>query len=45
MSTLEVERIMISANTSRAKRKKKIDKLAAQVVLQSYLNAQKQDGK
>ncbi|MGB2706034.1 MAG: Holliday junction resolvase RuvX [Candidatus Omnitrophota bacterium] len=39
MSTMEVERILIDAGTSRAKRKKKIDKLAAQVILQSYLNA------
>ena len=39
MSTMEVERIMIAAGASRNKRKKKIDKLAAQVVLQSYLNA------
>jgi len=41
MSTIEVERVMIEAGVSRSKRKKKIDKLAAQVVLQSYLNAQK----
>jgi len=41
MSTLEVERVMIDAGTSRKKRKKRIDKLAAQVILQSYLNAQK----
>lgn len=41
MSTMEVERIMIEADVSRAKRKKKIDKLAAQVILQSYLNAQR----
>jgi len=39
MSTMQVERILIDAGTSRAKRKKKIDKLAAQVILQSYLNA------
>jgi putative Holliday junction resolvase len=41
MSTLEVERIMIQADASRRKRKEKIDKLAAQVVLQSYLNTKK----
>ncbi|MBL7155888.1 MAG: Holliday junction resolvase RuvX [Candidatus Omnitrophica bacterium] len=41
LSTMEVERIMIAGGASRSKRKKKIDKLAAQVVLQSYLNAQK----
>ena len=41
MSTLEVERVMIQADVSRSKRKKKIDKLAAQVILQSYLNSTK----
>lgn len=44
MTTMEVERIMIQADTSRAKRKKKIDKLAAQVMLQSYLSAQSMSG-
>jgi len=39
MSTLQVERIMIKAGTSRQKRKRKIDQLAAQVILQSYLNS------
>ena len=38
MSTAQVERVMIEGGASRAKRKKKIDKLAAQVILQSYLN-------
>ena len=42
LSTMEVSRIMINAGVSRMKRKKKIDKLAAQVMLQSYLNAQSQ---
>ena len=41
MSTMQVERVMIDAGVSRAKRKKKIDKLAAQVILQSYLEAHK----
>ncbi|NQU95261.1 MAG: Holliday junction resolvase RuvX [Candidatus Omnitrophica bacterium] len=41
LSTMEVERVMIFGGASRSKRKKKIDKLAAQVILQSYLNAQK----
>ncbi|MCK4463432.1 MAG: Holliday junction resolvase RuvX [Candidatus Omnitrophica bacterium] len=40
MTTVEVERVMIEADISRHKRKKKIDKLAAQVMLQSYLNSQ-----
>ena len=39
MSTVQVERIMIAGGASRKKRKKKIDKLAAQVILQSYLNS------
>jgi len=39
MSTMEVERVMISGGASRKKRKNRIDKLAAQVVLQSYLNS------
>jgi len=41
MSTMEAERILIAADISRSGRKKKIDKLAAQVILQSYLNARK----
>ena len=41
MSTLQAERVMIAADTSRKKRKAKIDKLAAQLILQSYLTAQK----
>ena len=43
LSTVEVERVMIEAGTSRAKRKKKIDKVAAQVILQGYLNSRKQN--
>jgi len=39
MTTLEAERILISANISRQKRKKIIDKMAAVVILQSYLNS------
>jgi len=38
LTTLEVERIMIKADVTRKKRKKNIDKLAAQVILQSYLD-------
>lgn len=41
LSTVEVERVMIEGGVSRSKRKKKIDKLAAQVILQSYLNSKK----
>ena len=39
MTTMQVERVMIEAGASRMKRKRKIDKLAAQVILQSYLDA------
>lgn len=39
MSTLEAEKILIGANMSRQKRKKIIDKMAAVVILQSYLNS------
>ena len=39
LSTREVERLMIEADVSRGKRKRKIDKLAAQVILQSYLDS------
>jgi len=41
MSTMEAERVMIAGGASRGKRKKRIDKLAAQLILQSYLNAHK----
>ena len=40
LSTCEVERVLIEAGTSRAKRKTVVDKLAAQVILQAYLDAQ-----
>jgi len=43
LSTVEVEKLMISAGASRAKRKKKIDKLAAQVILQGYLDSRKHE--
>lgn len=43
MSTVQVERVMIEGGASRSKRKEKIDKLAAQVILQSYLNRQKDE--
>lgn len=38
LSTAEVERIMIANDQSRAKRKKVIDKLAAAVILQGYMD-------
>ncbi|QVK19409.1 Holliday junction resolvase RuvX [Mycoplasmatota bacterium] len=39
MTTMEAEKILINANMSRQKRKKIIDKMAAVVILQSYLNS------
>jgi putative Holliday junction resolvase len=41
LSTAEVERMLIASDQSRAKRKKVIDKLAAAVILQSYLDRQR----
>ncbi|MDD4202674.1 MAG: Holliday junction resolvase RuvX [Candidatus Omnitrophica bacterium] len=39
LTTFAAERIMIEANTSRKKRKEKIDKIAAQLILQGYLDS------
>lgn len=38
-STIEAERLLLHAGVSRAKRKKVIDKMAAGVILQSYLDS------
>lgn len=38
LTTMEAERLLIDADVSRAKRKKVIDKLAAVVILQGYLD-------
>ena len=39
LTTVQAERMLIEqANTSREKRKKVIDKLAAQLILQNYLD-------
>jgi len=38
MSTMEAESVMLEADISRRKRKKHIDKLAAQIILQGYLD-------
>ncbi len=40
LSTREAESVMIMASMSRKKRKKVVDKLAAQLILQSYLDSQ-----
>lgn len=39
MSSRQVERMLIDSDVSRSKRKRLVDKLAAHVVLQSYLDA------
>ena len=39
LSTSEVERVLIAADMSRQRRRQVVDKLAAQVMLQSYLSA------
>lgn len=41
LSTKEVTNLMISANVSRKKRKKDVDKLAAVVILQGYLDSKR----
>jgi putative Holliday junction resolvase len=39
LSTAEAERVLIAADVSRQKRKLVIDRMAAQVILQGYLEA------
>jgi len=39
MTTMQVERVLIAADVSRQKRKKVVDKMAATVILQSYLDS------
>lgn len=39
LTTMAAERVLLSADMSRAKRKKVIDKMAAVIILQSYLDA------
>lgn len=39
LSTKEAEHVLIKGSASRNKRKKKIDKLAAQIILQGYLDS------
>ncbi len=39
LSTREVTKVMIAASVSRKKRKENVDKLAAQLILQSYLDS------
>lgn len=41
LSTMESEKFLISNNVSRKKRKKIIDKMAAQIILDTYLSSRK----
>ena len=41
LTTAQVTRVMIDADISRKKRKEQVDKLAAVVILQSYLDSKK----
>lgn len=41
MSTVSAERVMLEADMSRRKRKKKIDTVAATIILQNYLESQR----
>lgn len=38
LSTIEVEKVLLAADVSRKKRKRTVDKLAAQIILQGYLD-------
>lgn len=40
MSTISAERVLIEGNMSRRRRKGVVDKLAAQIILQNYLDSQ-----
>lgn len=41
LTSIQAERVLLDADVSRAKRKKVTDKLAAQIILQSYLDSRK----
>ncbi len=41
LSTMAAERVLLEADVSRKKRKKVIDKMAAMMILQGYLDSQK----
>lgn len=43
LSTVQAERMLIGADVSRKKRRKVIDKMAAAIILQCYLDATKRD--
>jgi len=41
LTTMQAERTLLEADVSRAKRRRVADKLAAQIILQSYMDSQK----
>ncbi len=41
LTTMAAERVLLEADVSRKKRKKVIDKMAAMMILQGYLDSQK----
>lgn len=41
LTTMQAERVLLEADVSRKKRKKVIDKMAASMILQGYLDSQK----
>lgn len=43
LSTVEAERVLVSSDVSRKKRKKVVDKMAAAIILQGYLDAHQKD--
>lgn len=44
LSTAAAEKVLLSADVSRARRKKVIDKMAAVIILQNYLDARRSPG-
>lgn len=45
LTTVEVERLLVSADLGRRRRRRVVDKLAATLILNSYLNSRKSGGK
>lgn len=43
LTSVQAERVMLEANLSRKKRKQNVDRLAAQLILQSYLTSKSED--
>ena len=44
LTSMQAERVLLEADVSRSKRKKVTDKLAAQIILQSYLDSKGKKG-